>query len=289
MKKITLIAIAILSLVACEKENNRDKTVSIELYYYGRSILYYTFEIPVKIYEGDKKVLDLVLWSMDSTLEEGKYTICPKGETGSWPSMRECVTNTYSYTKSYLYGSLITDGEIEVSKSGDIYSFVVNLKNAKGKRVSKTYKAEIKNRECSKLSPHKGFFSNLALHKASEYNYNEGKTKMFLISGDFLKIYGRQIVFVFYHTDTVDPTGRYTIGDSNIQYAYFYKDANADSDKMTQISSGWFEIKRRDKVIKPSTGVNTYINYTVEIDIISEDGERIKGRYINGDYSSDYQ
>ncbi len=289
MKKIILIIIATLSLFSCEKDTNQDDSVSIELYYYGRSILYYTFEIPVKIYEGDKVVLDLVLWSMDSTLAEGKYTICPQGSTGSWPSMKECVTNTYSYTRSYLEGSLVTGGDIEVSKSGDMYSFAVNLKNEEGKNLSKTYTAKVTNKISSKQSPHQGFFSDLDLTQLPEKNHMKANTTMCLIAGDYLNVYGRQIWFAFCHTDKEDPTGRYTIGESNVKRAYHFMGGANPTDTYIQIVSGWFEVKRRDKLIKPSTGLHRYIKFTVDVDVMTEAGEHLKGSYINGDYSSNYE
>lgn len=275
MKKLLFVLLSGVLLISCEKE--RGEITSVELYYKGRTVLHSTFHVPLKFYSKDGLVLDMLLWSLDSTLENGRYTICPDKPSDSWGDKGH-INKTFSRDACFWRGELIKDGYIDVQRDGDTYSFDINLTDAKGENHVAQYSGKVANKRSSEITPYLGFFDSLCLEKTSEVNQEHQSVDVYYMSlttGDGQNVYYRQLWFYFTPKSLGSPEGYYNVESDNIDLegTYVYRDVLTT--QIIPIVSGTFKITR----------TNSYPPYRVDIDVMTKDGERIKGDYINGVYA----
>ncbi len=272
MKKTLFVLFAGVLLLSCEKEPKITTIDSVELYYRGRTPLHSTFNVPLKFYSKGELVLDMLLWSLDSTLESGRYTICPDKPSNGWGD-KGYVSKTFSRNACYWRGELIVDGYVDVQNNGNTYSFDISITDAKGKNHQAQYSGEVINKRSSQITPYLGFFFDLALEKSKRNQEGEyvDVFEMFLTTGDGLDVYYRQLYFVFIPESSASPEGDYNVENSHMLRACVYM-GHMPTAPALDVVSGAFSITR--------TG--TYPPYRVDIDVFTEEGERIKGSYING-------
>lgn len=268
MKNLLFVLFTGVLLISCEKEPKATTIDSVELYYRGRTALHSTFHVPLKFYSEGELVLDMLLWSLDSTLESGRYTICPDKISDGW-GYKGNVNKTFSRDVCRWRGELIVDGYVDVENNGDTYSFDINLTGAKGKKHQAQYSGEVISKRSSEITKYLGFFHSLSLEKSNSFNRDH--YQMSLVTGDLLGVYHRQLWFFFVPESMVSPEGSYNVENNYVFNAYVYR---GDSDFTTvPIIDGIFTI----------TSTNSHPPYRVDIDVMTEDGERIRGSYINGD------
>lgn len=274
MKNLLFILFAGILLVSCEKEQ---EITSVELYYKGRTVLHSTFHVSLKFFSEGELVLDMLLWSLDSTLESGRYTICPDKVSGAWKTKGN-VNKTFSRDACFWRGELIKDGYVDVLHDGDTYTFDINLIDAKGENHQVQYSGKVVSKRSPQITENLGFFHTLHLEKSTDQtNGNMDAYKMFLITGDLLDVYYRQLFIVFVPESATGIEGHYSIGESNVPRTRIYRSAIPGPEGIP-FKSGTFSITRTD----------TYPTYRVDIDATTEDGERIRGSYINGEFYDQY-
>ena len=275
IKNILLCIVIGICFISCKKE---EQTIdSVELYYKGRTVIHSTFNVPLKFYANGKLVLEMLLWSLDSTLESGRYTLCPDKPSGGW-SEKGNINKTFSREHCFWNGRLIKDGYIDVNKYGNKYTFHINLIDVKGKQLITEYSGNIANKTSSTITPYLGFFNSFSLEKTKKFV--DGKaTDVFIVSartGDWLSVYYREI-HIFFRTESMTfPEGYHSIKDTETYPAYLYREQFCG--QQANIVSGSFSI----------TPTSSYPPYRLDMDITTEDGEHILGNYINGElYSVD--
>lgn len=277
MRKLIFILLAGLLLASCEKEPKATTIDSVELYYRGRTVLHSTFHVPLKFYSEGELVLNMLLWSLDSTLESGRYTICPDEMSGGWYEKGN-VNKTFSRDACRWRGELIKDGYVDVLHDGDTYTFDINLIDAKGKNHTAQYSGNVINKQSPQITEYLGFFYELILDKTKARNQENKEVDvfdMFLTTGDWLDVYYRQLFIVIIPESLKSPEGRYNVGNSNILRACCYT-GNLPTCPKFDITSGTFSI----------TPTNTHPPYRVDLDVMTKNGEHIKGSYINGQFYS---
>ncbi len=161
MKKLLFVLLAGTLLVSCEKEQ---EITSVELYYKGRTVLHSTFHVPLKFYSDGELVLDMLLWSLDSTLESGRYTIGLDKPSNGWGD-KGCINKTFSRDACYWNGVLIKDGYVDVQRDNDKYTFDINLIDEKGEKHIANYSGKVANKRSSEITENLGFFLSLNFSK----------------------------------------------------------------------------------------------------------------------------
>ncbi len=275
MRKIYFILFAGVLLISCEKEPKITTIDSVELYYRGRTVLHSTFHVPLKFYSEGELVLDMLLWSLDSTLESGRYTICPDEMSGGWYE-KGYVNKTFSRDACRWRGELIKDGYVDVLHDGDTYTFDINLIDAKGKNHTVQYSGNVINKQSPQITDYLVFFYELILDKTKALNQENEEVDvfdMFLTTGDWLEVYYRQLFIVFIPESLESPEENYNVENSNVLHAYVNKEL-VPKDPIISITSGTFSI----------TPTNSNPPYRVDVDVMTEDGEHIRGSYINGQF-----
>ncbi len=123
------------------------------------------------------------------------------------------------------------------------------------------------------------FFYHLTLAKGEQKNSGANTYYMCLATGDMQDVYYRQLWFDFVSASMGNPEGYYNVESNGVDLEGTYVYRTTDTDISVPIVSGTFKI----------TPTNSYPPYRVDVDVITDDGERIKGSYINGEEYDEFE
>ncbi|MDR0829632.1 MAG: hypothetical protein LBN95_05935 [Prevotellaceae bacterium] len=292
MKKIIFYITFLLICISCKNNDNSE----ITLYYYGRSPIGTTFEVPVRFYENGKEKAFFVFYSSDQNLESGVYeyndTVYPP--SFYW-GIGFCYANKTFYKEvSKWESNYITGGNVNITRNGEQYTFLIDVTDNKGEKHIEKFEGKAKKESYHQQSIVKGEFSTADIencmvetHFTSRLpaDYSGGMTWLYLESGDVLN--GKRINIIFLHSNANDFTGTYSV-DANANGSYregkdmiqnivelYPKRSQYDP----KLISGTFTISKVDKPW----------HFKIDVDVVDDLGDIIQGSFDGGQITfSDY-
>lgn len=158
---------------------------------------------------------------------------------------------------------------MEVKKDNSLYTFDLNLTDESGKTHTKQHIGSVNILDSYKKSPYEGFFEKMDISRANAIGH-EDKGQIILITGNYLGVYYRQMYMRFKPPLDYTPVGSYRVGE-DIDVAHIFRETTLNAHSI-KITSGTLTI----------VPVPTQKRFNAYVDVTTEDGENIKGSFING-------
>ncbi|MDR0830224.1 MAG: hypothetical protein LBN95_08980 [Prevotellaceae bacterium] len=268
MKKYVFIFFLSIYCFSCKQEINNefDKVI---LYYYGRSPIGTTFEVPVQFYNSGKEIASFTLYSYNADLENGIYKYNDTTYAGiNW------VRNSYYVDKTFYKGlckwgdKIITDGSVTVTKENNTYTFIVDVIDNTGKKHTGKFKGNVT--------------------KENKYPQSE-------IKGKFAEVYVADTGWQGAHKLMIGLEGGDTFYSLKIYYSVPCEEMPNDIVGVYQINNGiqsskyWCDILNRN-MINLADGQITVSRdnnkYKIDVDVTDVNGYRIQECFDGGYFGS---
>ena len=285
MKRILFFSLVISCILnSCKEKEPQGNNVT--LYYYGYSGMGYTYEVPLRFYDGNELVGFFILYSTDKDLKEGIYKYNDKfvESYDIWNFETSYLDFTFFKNKCKWGDKYVTDGYVYVEKEGEIYTFVVSVQTADGIWHDWQYSGKVKKEIFETQSEVGGFFAVAHLMNHLDNlpgrpwglpsDYSGGNTWVQVEAGTLNQSYIVNIQYT--HPDANDPTGTYYINPN--ANGYYQEGENAYQNLCSygysyiNLVSGFITITRVDKPHK----------FKIDVDVTDINGGHIQGSWDGG-------
>jgi len=289
MKKVFYFLFATLFLVSC-REPEPKEDYNVILYYYGRSNLGMTYEVPIRFHSDGKEIAFFVLYSLSPDLENGVYnyndSIYPSCQ--SFPDFA-FIDKTFYKGVCKWKNNIITGGTVTVDRQGDNYTFIIDVTDYKGENHKATFTGKVKKENYHQQSKINGIFAAADIFNDKNHwshvlpaDYSGGVTWLNIHYGYVL--YWNKVNIMYLHPNPNDFTGVYYINpnangiynpDSYIIQNLYEK--GFGSENTYQLVSGTITVTRVDKPW----------SFKIDVDVVASDGNLIQGTFGDGEVIQD--
>jgi len=273
-------------LFSCGGPGPKGDFDNVTLYYYGRSNIGITYEVPLRFYSNGKEVAFFVLYSLSPDLENGVYnfndSIYPSCQ--SFPDFA-FVNKTFYKGVCRWKNNIIIGGTVTVEKKGDNYTFIIDVTDYKGEGHKSTFTGKVKKENYHQQSQINGIFASAVIFNDTGkpyYNlpadYLGGVTFLNVSYGDIL--YGIKVSVIYLHPNPNDFTGVYYVNpNANGLYnpdSYIIQNIYVEglvTQNTYRLASGTFKIIKIDKPW----------HFKIDVDVVASNGEVIQGSFDGGE------